>query len=90
MLELIQALHEGKILYKDNMEDDSNSDFREYLFYDPQLKYLGRKGWGSAIGEKEHTLYDVFMNPDKWHIHSHVGGYPYPWSIRYQDLENQN
>lgn len=81
---LFKALEQGKILYRDHRPDRTDGAFIEYLIYDKTNKILEGRGWKSALGEPRSRLESILKYPEEWHIHSHVGGYPYPWSTAYK------
>jgi hypothetical protein len=85
-IKLIQALLEGKILYKIHHND---SDSTEWLFQDDG--YYEMRGWSTAYGNVDNRVLDVLKNPDNWNIHTHTmnDGYPYPWSIKYKSNDKQ-
>ena len=87
-IKLIQALLEGKILYKIHHND---SDSIEWLFQDGGCYEI--RGWGTACGwgDVGNRVLDVLKNPDNLSIHTHTmnDGYPYPWSVKYKSNDKQ-
>lgn len=95
-IELLNALEEGKLLYRDEFDDP---ECREFLFKDIEsakkypestsFNYV-RKGWGSALGHSEDRIMSILLHPEQWKIHPFdmsegSKGKPYPWSIRYKE-----
>lgn len=73
--ELMQSLSEGKILVR-------GEDGKEFYFYfDKSHKRFEKKGWGSALGDTNNALSDVFLNPHCWRVHDKtIEDEPLPWT----------
>ena len=79
---LIKALEEGRVIglnhsKKPNQlnhfteKDKDSLDFVEFLFEDKyrDSKYFERKGWASALGTIEQTLFSIYQNPEQWKVY---------------------
>jgi len=68
--ELVQALYEGKGLRKKHYGtyDKEYVVGTEYLYYDSVFDCFQMFGWGTAFGDADRRLRNLFSQPDAWEI----------------------
>ena len=73
--ELINALEEGRIItkdyaiaYPDKYEYTKPGECVAEYFMDRQSRTIEKRGWGSAYGNSEKYLADMFKNPNHFQL----------------------